>query len=317
MSEKFKLMWETFQVHTKKLFHELLATSNYADVTLVCDDQTKFKVHKFILAACSSVFKSIFETEPVQSLIFLRGIQNKQMKMILEFMYSGQVEIPKDEMEEFLSVAKSLQVTEIFKIDTFDEDKTVEEFYKSQKEVLEKVNDEKEELYSCKLCEYVGKSTPALKYHVDAKHKDIKHGCEECGQLFTSLGGVSNHKKNVHEINERNCNKCDFKTTKPSTFYQHMKNIHDQAKHSCKECYFETTKSSTFYLHINSVHKGKKYPCKKCPKEFIISSDLNKHVQRKHQKGEEVKPKCDLKPNVNKRKTEETPFVKFTNSLFD
>ena len=58
MTEKYTLNWHTFQTHTNELLSELYYTSAFADVTLVCDDQTQFKAHKFVLSSCSSVFKT-------------------------------------------------------------------------------------------------------------------------------------------------------------------------------------------------------------------------------------------------------------------
>ena len=58
MEEKFSLNWHTFHNHNSDLLAELYNSSKFSDVTLLCDDQ-KFKVHKFVLSACSTVFQNI------------------------------------------------------------------------------------------------------------------------------------------------------------------------------------------------------------------------------------------------------------------
>merc|ERR1712002_842739 len=88
-----------------------------ADVTLVCNDKTKFKAHKFVLSACSPVFQSIIDDLPQRehTFIYLRGVEPQEMKSILQFMYLGQATFYQERMNEFLDVAKSLEVKEISK----------------------------------------------------------------------------------------------------------------------------------------------------------------------------------------------------------
>ena len=74
MTGKFKLNWHSFQTHTNELLSELYSTSSFSDVTLVCDDQTQFKAHKFVLSACSSVFRNILSSNVTSPFIYLRGI---------------------------------------------------------------------------------------------------------------------------------------------------------------------------------------------------------------------------------------------------
>merc|ERR1712189_12985 len=95
----------------------LLNSKKSADVTLICDDTTKFQAHKFVLSACSPVFQSIIDDLPKKevSFIYLRGVEPQEMKSILQFMYLGQATFYHDRMNEFLNVAKSLEIKEISK----------------------------------------------------------------------------------------------------------------------------------------------------------------------------------------------------------
>ena len=61
MAEKYALNWDTFSDHLKLIFKDLYQEGKFTDVMLVSDDQTQFKAHKFILSACSPVFKKIIE----------------------------------------------------------------------------------------------------------------------------------------------------------------------------------------------------------------------------------------------------------------
>merc|ERR1712243_242656 len=94
----------------------LMETNDSADVTLMCDDKSKFKAHKFVLKACSPVFLSIIDDLPKNdSVIYLRGVQAYEMKSILEFIYLGQATFYQDRLTEFFNVAKNLEIKEIGK----------------------------------------------------------------------------------------------------------------------------------------------------------------------------------------------------------
>ena len=74
-NEKFTLEWHSQANHFQEVLGNLLDTGESSDVTLVCDDQVKFKSHKFVLKACSPVFESILqESYELESVIYLRGI---------------------------------------------------------------------------------------------------------------------------------------------------------------------------------------------------------------------------------------------------
>ena len=61
----------------------MLDTGELSDVTLVFDDQVKFKLHKFALKACSPVFESIFqESFELKSVVYLRGLNQLELKPI-------------------------------------------------------------------------------------------------------------------------------------------------------------------------------------------------------------------------------------------
>ena len=70
----------------------------------------------FKLCACSTVFKNIIDSLPLNcSVIYLRGIQHQEMESILEFIYLGVATFYQERMKEFLNVAKNLEIKEISK----------------------------------------------------------------------------------------------------------------------------------------------------------------------------------------------------------
>ena len=76
MDEKYDLKWKTYSDHLVGVFKELGEDGNFADVTLVSDDQVQTKAHKVVLSACSPVLKTLLVNNPhSHPLLYLRGIK--------------------------------------------------------------------------------------------------------------------------------------------------------------------------------------------------------------------------------------------------
>ena len=202
--EKYNLNWHTYTDHLREMLHEMMKSNELTDVTLVCDDMKQFKAHKIVLSACSAVFKSIITDLPQNSsVIYLRGIQHQEMESILEFMYLGVATFYQDRMNEFLNVAKNLEIKEIskdveFNGENISEGKEETEISDSDTELhpqtcqdgdritnsvtnipllsdsQKQMNSEK--TYYCYHCESQFTSKSHLKRHLQSKHDDVKYG---------------------------------------------------------------------------------------------------------------------------------------------
>merc|ERR1712079_996152 len=106
--EKYKLSWNTYSDHLKEMMKEMLTSKYYADVTLISDDKKLLKAHRNILSACSPVLKDILQidTQNIQAVIYLRGIQYSEIESILQFIYFGEASFDESKMDELLLVAK-------------------------------------------------------------------------------------------------------------------------------------------------------------------------------------------------------------------
>ena len=101
---------------------DLFTSSNFTDVTFVCDDQTQFKAHKLVLSACSPLFRSILSGNTHSQFIYLRGIAKEEMESVLQFMYLGEATFHEERMKEFLNVANDLDIKEIAQNITIEND---------------------------------------------------------------------------------------------------------------------------------------------------------------------------------------------------
>ena len=115
--ELFNLNWHTYTDHLKAMMDNLMQTNESTDITLVCDDKTKFRAHKFVLNACSFFFRSIINDLPQsETATYLGWVLAQEIKPILQFMNLGQATIYQVKMNDFLNVARSLEIKEISKI---------------------------------------------------------------------------------------------------------------------------------------------------------------------------------------------------------
>ena len=109
--EKYSLTWHTYSDHLKSMMKELMINEDFSDVTLVTEDKKQIKAHINILSACSPVFKDILKKEKNSSTVmYLRGIQFSEMESIMQYIYLGEATFYEERMDEFLAVAKLLQI---------------------------------------------------------------------------------------------------------------------------------------------------------------------------------------------------------------
>ena len=109
--EKYRITHDQYHAKLYRVLYDMQNTAALTDVTLVCDDQKQVYAHKVILCASSSVLKSIIEnfSQNSNSVIYLRGI-HEEMEAIINFIYLGETTFSVDRMNEFINVAKNLEV---------------------------------------------------------------------------------------------------------------------------------------------------------------------------------------------------------------
>ena len=112
--EKCSLTWYTYSDHLKSMMRELMMNEDFSDVTLVTDDKKQIRANINILSACSPVFKDILRKEKNSNqIMYLRGVQFPEMESIMQFIYLGEATFYEERMDEFLAVAKSLEIKEL------------------------------------------------------------------------------------------------------------------------------------------------------------------------------------------------------------
>ena len=257
--EQFNLNWHTYNDHLKEMMQNLMQTNESTDVTIMCEDKTKFRAHKFVLNACSPVFQSIFSDLPQKDpIIYLRGIHSPEIKSILQFMYLGQATFFHDRMNDFLNVAKSLEIKEISKDVDYDNTEQVQE----------------------KECEgnFMSDEGHEIGSILDSNNVDE----EDSNNVVDNVQMNNKIRSSKNEANQYPCNKCDKHFTHRQTLYRHFQSAHMGLKFPCYDCEFKGTTRQNLDVHIQSVHKGIKFPCDLCDYKATQKGSLITHKKNRH-----------------------------------
>jgi len=256
MGEKFNLTWHTFQLHGKNLFQQLIETGNYSDVTLVSDDQHIYKAHKFVLSSCSTFFDAIFDNNPQNSSIYLRGVHHGELKSILQFIYLGEATIYQERMNKFMNVAKDLDIKEIGENIVDDGDDAEDNVHAFQNESEGNENVEIQQQNTLNITPISnGNLQPKNNYNISLEN-DKKYACEQCDYKAKQRVKLITHVQAVHEGIKFPCTHCDYKATQLSNLNTHIKAKHLGVKFPCTQCDYKGSSSSTLNFHVRSKHKN-------------------------------------------------------------
>ena len=290
------------------MFKELYEEGKLYDVTLVCDDQTQFKAHKIVLSACSPLFKKFIDNNPSQHpLIYLRGIQSYEMESILQFIYLGEGIACQERVEEFVKVAKDLEVKKICEDgENKEEDHTLKrkrkgELIKVSKDLTRKViskysvameeNDETVmEDHDTETGEYEVQDQPIDNTSPKVDQSDTE--CPECPEVFTTQSTMMTHYRSVHEGNHDDTTIFDGKCLE----YQ----LEDVTEDTVSDFfYFEEKEidedNGTNQISEHKIGKRKSsdnqsFVCDECHAVFKAKKNLLSHYGSKH---ENIKYPCN------------------------
>ena len=296
--EKYSLTWHTYSDHLKSMMKELIMNEDFSDVTLVTEDKKQIKANINILSA----FKDILKKEKVTSTVmYLRGIQYS----IMQFIYLGEATFYEERMDEFISVAKLLEIKELCNAEaerneepedeplttdseTFNEnlkEQTIvsDHFTKKTKQERRREVVNLNGKYECKPCQKTFANKHNLTVHIQSKHEGIKYACDKCDNQFTQKSHLTTHIQSKHEGIKNVCDQCDYRATQKSHLITHIQSKHEGIRYACDQCNFQAKHQSHLTTHIQSKHEGIKYVCDQCDYQATLKCNLTTHIQSKHE----------------------------------
>ena len=275
--EKYSLKWKTYSDHLKSMMQELMMNEDFSDVTLVTEDKMQIKANMNILSACSPVFKDILKKEKNSSqIMYLRGIQFSEMESIMQYIYLGEATFFEERMDEFLDVAKSLEIKGLCNIKADTSDEPNDEPPLCDQDIS--TNDVKEEtLTSSSIQEQAQQERIRAVVGVNKKFE-----CEQCHKTYSRREKLYLHKQSAHEGVKYACDQCDYKSTRQDILTSHIQSLHEGVKYPCDECVYQATTQGALNTHIKSKHEGFKYACDQCEYQSKWRSGLGKHIKNVH-----------------------------------
>ena len=112
-SENFHLKWDNYVANIRSAFQELREDTDHVDVTLSCHDG-QIHAHKVILSACSTIFRDLLRRNNLlqhnHPIIHLRGVRISDLRLVLDFVYRGEVSVAPEDLDSFLDVSKDLRI---------------------------------------------------------------------------------------------------------------------------------------------------------------------------------------------------------------
>ncbi|CAG0897528.1 unnamed protein product [Darwinula stevensoni] len=110
MAKKYNLKWNSHHAETFADFETLRSREMFVDITLSCEGQT-MKAHKLVLCSGSFLFQKLLLRENSTSpIIHFHGVDMMLLKLLLDFIYMGEVEVPTNQLDQFIALAESLEV---------------------------------------------------------------------------------------------------------------------------------------------------------------------------------------------------------------
>ena len=275
---EIRLEWSSFQANASEEFVKLRTSQDFADVTLVCEDEASFKAHRVVLGAGSSFFSSALSKDQMRGhphpLIFLQGVKSsEQMASLLDFVYTGQAMVAQDSLQKFLDLAVSLGVKGLMTDTplqcTVPSKSNYSTYYPGQEIKLRDVKEERPRTVAKNVTNEQNCSDVTRDAKEDELREDMilrdedKLTCKVCDEEFTDEAVVSEHVK-VHLES--------WKTSQECT--KSVKTKHDERPRRSKVWgYFSKNDSMTATCNIC----GKDVKAKRG-----TTTNLHSHLQRKH-----------------------------------
>ena len=257
-SENFCLQWNDFVKNVTSSVSESRTTVEFTDVTLACGDGQKIKGHKLILASGSLTFKDLLKENPNPNvLIFMRGVKSSLLKLIVDFIYFGEISVHQDNLNEFLALAEDLQLRGLTQSEV--EPKTLDN------------NEEKERIMNPR--------NKSAKYKEKQENTtfDMNTGTKEEGAL-SLIKEAKNTRSGKSGVSFR-----DSTGAIETQICELMRKVEGSNKGwMCLPC-GKIDQKINIKKHIEGHHIEKvEHYCNFCGQSFSLRSALQMHVSRKH-----------------------------------
>ena len=276
-AQHYTLGWNDFANSTSEAFKGLYSDTNFADVTLVCENDKKIAAHKVVLSSSSDFFKTILINNPHQHpLLYLKGTKFLDLQLIIQFMYSGQTQVAQNRLPGLMKTAEELEIKGLTAVQSKNNNSRSSEKIDSVEEFVGNSIDESgtnnEE-------EFNNRNIVAMEE--SSVTDDIRHTF-----VKDSLIPMSSDGENVGNALDSNSDLLKKNIKEESSFSSSnncgLSPINGSKRVKCELCGKEFSNKQNATRHRQYAHEGIKYPCQQCNHKASTMSNLKTHQKGHH-----------------------------------
>lgn len=112
---QYCLKWNNHPKNIATVFDRLRLEELFVDVTLATSDRQIIRAHRVLLSAGSGYLEKVLAMNPSDHpTVVLSNIRYKELKLLVDFMYSGEIAVDQQQFPVLLEAAKSLKIRGLY-----------------------------------------------------------------------------------------------------------------------------------------------------------------------------------------------------------
>jgi len=112
---QYCLKWNNHPTNISSVFDRLRMEELFVDVTLATSDRQIIRAHRVLLSAGSGYLEKVLAMNPSDHpTVVLSNIRYKELKLLVDFMYSGEIAVDQQQFPLLLEAAKSLKIKGLY-----------------------------------------------------------------------------------------------------------------------------------------------------------------------------------------------------------
>jgi len=127
---QYCLKWNNHPRNISTVFDRLRVEELFVDVTLATSDRQIIRAHRVLLSAGSGYLEKVLAMNPSDHpTVVLSNIRYKELKLLVDFMYSGEIAVDQQQFPILLEAAKSLKIRGLYEDseETLGDDEEIQE----------------------------------------------------------------------------------------------------------------------------------------------------------------------------------------------
>ena len=269
--EDFTFTWKDYHKWTANLVHNIHENNDFTDVTLVSDDLQQIRAHKFVLSASSHLFWTVFNSMPKDlSCLYLKSVKHQELSRIITFLYTGEVKVPRENLDEFMEAAQDLRIKDLVESD-IDTEGALEEYS------VPDVTNTDSQKYS------------ALETKREDNELSLVLKCNKCDIEFKRNNRNTNRNFRIHMYKVHGSNVKKYKCGPPCNFVSLRKENHNAHERSqtckmntkykaCPNCEKRYKTEKQYNDHLSGRRCEKQFICDMCTNGFNTATKLSEHI---------------------------------------